>query len=541
MRRPSFHVQAPVRLRAPYAPLALWALVGLLAFAPGLAGGAPQSSLADLRSQVLRTLDDKDPAKRSRAFLPLHGRKDAAALQVAVDGAARAAQAVDKVRAEQAKAGAAYEKACTGLDELEKVFDEKNDNSPRATEAFNKAERKLSGQRDAARAVLRDLEADLLAAKALVDAAVVAASALLGNLEGSELAAGLDLLEAGWLRSRDEADALKYFDALGGAKGDLPRMRAVAVARDEAAPVRLRAAAVDYLAGVRDGHLPEAVVPLLQGAPATFDLMAASVRALERVHRQGGIEPLIAFLGRPDAEIGRLRGDATAALRSLTGQAHGPYRDPWAAWWTGARDGFEMPPDPKPHDPGEGQGKGVTFYGIRTFSTRILLVLDISLSMEKPDEKGKPEPRRIDLAKKEAEGAVHNMDDGHRFNVLLFNHSVTAWQPGMVVASEETRRKAAQWIREADHIGGTNIHDALEAAFRIALKATGEPLVDTVFFMTDGTPTAGKVQDPKAILEQVAEWNRSARLTLHCIAVGEADGGFLEELARIGRGTFLRR
>lgn len=136
---------------------------------------------------------------------------------------------------------------------------------------------------------------------------------------------------------------------------------------------------------------------------------------------------------------------------------------------------------------------------------------------------------------------MHNMDDGHRFNVLLFNHSVTAWQPGMVVASEETRRKAAGWIRDADHIGGTNIHDALEAAFRIALKTTGEPLVDTVFFMTDGTPTAGKLQDPKAILEQVAEWNRTARLTIHCIAVGEADGGFLEELARIGRGTFLRR
>lgn len=521
--------------------LVLAVLLGLLGLPTHPAGAGPEPSLADLKAQVLRTLEEKDPAKRSRAFLPLHGRKDAAALQVAVDGAARAAQAVEKVRAEQAKAEAAYEKACTGLDELERLYEEKNDNSPRATEAFNKAERKLSGQRDAARGTLRDLEAELLAAKALVDTAVVAASTLLGNLEGAELAAGLDLLEAGWLRSRDEGDALKYFDALGGAKGDLPRARALAVARDEAATARVRGAAVDYLAGVRDGNLPEALVPLLKGPAAGFELLAACIHACERVHRQGGIEPLIEFLGRPDSEIGRLRGDATSALRSLTGQAHGPYRDPWQAWWTSARDSFQMPPDPTPHDPGEGQGKGVTFYGIRTFSNRILLVLDVSLSMEKPDQKGKPEPRRIDLAKKEAEGAVHNMDDGHRFNVLLFNHSVTAWQPSMVVASEETRRKAAQWIREADHIGGTNIHDALEAAFRIALKSTGEPLVDTIFFMTDGTPTAGKLQDPKAILEQVAEWNRVARLTIHCIAVGEADGGFLEELARIGKGTYLRR
>lgn len=522
-------------------PLTLLVLSALLGLVVPRAGGAPDASLADLKAQVLRTLEDKDPAKRARAFLPLHGRKDAAALQVAVDGAGRALQAVQKVRAEQAKAEAAYEKACTGLDDLEKVFEEKNDNSPRATEAFNKAERKLSGQRDAARATLRDLEAGLLAAKALVDSAVVAASTLLGNLDAAELSAGLDLLEAGWLGSRDDGDALRFFDALAGAKGDLPRARALAVLRDEARTPRVRAAALDYLARVRDGNLPDAAVPLLQAPVSAFELIAASVHALERVHRQGGIEPLIAFLGRPDSEIGRLRGDATAALRSLTGQAHGPYRDPWEAWWKAARDGFQMPPDPKPHDPGAGQGKGVTFYGIRTFSNRILLVLDVSLSMEKPDEKGKPEPRRIDLAKKEAEGAVHNMDDGHRFNVLLFNHSVIGWQPSMVVASEETRRKAAQWIREAEHIGGTNIHDALEAAFRIALKSTGEPLVDTIFFMTDGTPTAGKLQDPKAILEQVAEWNRTARLTIHCIAVGEADGGFLEELARIGRGTFLRR
>jgi Mg-chelatase subunit ChlD len=292
---------------------------------------------------------------------------------------------------------------------------------------------------------------------------------------------------------------------------------------------------------VKDGGLPALARPLLEAPREQFDLMAAAVRAFERLHLREGIEPLIAFLGREDKAIGRLRTDATAALRSLTGQTFGPYRDPWEGWWKEAQATFQMPAEPKPRNVVEGQEKGVTFYGIRTFSDRILLILDVSLSMEKPDAKGKPEPRRIDVAKKELTGAIHNVDDGHRFNVVLFNHSVSPWQPGMLVASEDTRRKAAKWVEEAEHIGGTNIHDALESAFMLALRATGEPIVDTVFFVTDGTPTAGKLQDPKAILDQAREWNRQANLTLHCIALGEADHEFLQELAKIGNGTFLRR
>jgi hypothetical protein len=520
--------------------LLLLVLAGLLLLAPREAAPA-EAPLADLKAQVLRALDDKDPAQRARAFLPLHTRKEREALSIAVDGAAKAQGLVEKVRGDQAKAEAAYEKACTGLDTLEKAYEERNDNSPRATEAFNKAERKLSGQRDAARTTLRNLESELLATKALVDGAVVAASKVLANLPPTELAAGLDVLEQAWLRSKEESDALRYFDALGGVTGDEPRRRANGVVAAHELPVRVRAAAIDYLATVKDGDLPGSVVPFLEGPRERFDLTAAAIRAIQKVHRPQGIEPLIAFLGRPDKEIGRLRGDATDALRSLTGQKHGPYREPWETWWKEAEATFQMPAEPQPRNVVVEQGKGVTFYGIRTFSDRILLILDVSLSMEKPDQKDKPEPRRIDTAKKEAEGAIHNLDDGHTFNVLLFNHSVTPWQATMVSSSAETRRKAADWVKGAEHIGGTNIHDALEQAFRIALRVTGEPVVDTIFFMTDGTPTAGKIQEPKAILDQVREWNRQARLQIHCIAVGEADHEFLKALAEIGNGTFLRR
>ncbi len=67
-------------------------------------------------------------------------------------------------------------------------------------------------------------------------------------------------------------------------------------------------------------------------------------------------------------------------------------------------------------------------------------------------------------------------------------------------------------------------------------------MADTIFFMTDGTPTAGKLLDPDRILETVAEWNRTAQLTIHTVAVGdECDAKFLEKLARENGGQFVKR
>jgi|GEM_PF-6014063 len=253
-----------------------------------------ETLLTEVRAAVLRAIDEKD----------------------------------EKLRAEQLKAEQAYEKSCTGLDQLERAFEEKNDNSPRATEAFNKLERKLSGSRDAAQARLRSLEGDMLRAKALVDSAVLAANKILVSLSPQALPIGLDVLEAGWLRSPQEAEALKHFDALARLPGEEVRRRVGVAMASPTLTLRVRAAAIDCLASVEDGTLPSALLPYLQLTRAEFDLMSAAIRAIERVHRRYGIEPLIAFLGRENQVIGRLREDATTALRSLTGEAHGPYREP---------------------------------------------------------------------------------------------------------------------------------------------------------------------------------------------------------------------
>jgi Mg-chelatase subunit ChlD len=188
---------------------------------------------------------------------------------------------------------------------------------------------------------------------------------------------------------------------------------------------------------------------------------------------------------------------------------------------------------------------GITFYGIHILSDRVLFVLDVSGSMDqaaRPGPEGQGGEARIAVARREMAGAVNNLNDGDRFNLILFNHQVLLWQPGkMVESTETTRRQAARWGSEQPPTGGTNIHDALEAAFAMALRVTGRPEVDTILFMTDGRPTAGKVQDPARILEEVRLWNRAARLKIHCVGVGEHDEAFLQALAEIGNGQYVKR
>jgi uncharacterized protein YegL len=101
-------------------------------------------------------------------------------------------------------------------------------------------------------------------------------------------------------------------------------------------------------------------------------------------------------------------------------------------------------------------------------------------------------------------------------------------------------------VNEYEPSGGTNVHDALETAFQMAgSNVDGKNYlssIDTIYFMTDGTPTAGKLVKPDEILAAVRGWNRLTRITIHCVGVGdECDVKFLEQLAKESGGTFVHR
>ena len=296
-----------------------------------------------------------------------------------------------------------------------------------------------------------------------------------------------------------------------------------------------------------DAGVLEDAVLLLDAEP--WPLAAAAVDALRTLHRAEGIEPLIAFLGREG--LGRLREDAHRALRSLTGESHGPYRQPWADWWAEAKGRFRMPARPASVAALVAPEHGVTFYGITTFSTRVLFVLDVSISMAEIERappaspRGSPPKTKIDAARRELDSAIDLLDDGSRFDVLLFSTTEVLWKPTPVRSERATRDAAKRFAAETPPHGDTDLHGALEAAFRMAgAPAEGvpyDPAIDTVFFLTDGRPTAGAVQDPDAILEAVRAWNATSFVTIHCVGLGASDPEFLRALSTSTGGRFVTR
>ena len=80
--------------------------------------------------------------------------------------------------------------------------------------------------------------------------------------------------------------------------------------------------------------------------------------------------------------------------------------------------------------------------------------------------------------------------------------------------------------------GGTNLFGSLEFVFQ-------DPQVDTIFILSDGEPSAGRIQDPAGIRTEVAKWNKNREVKIHSIAVG-GSLQVLQWLAEDSGGTYVR-
>jgi uncharacterized protein with von Willebrand factor type A (vWA) domain len=152
-------------------------------------------------------------------------------------------------------------------------------------------------------------------------------------------------------------------------------------------------------------------------------------------------------------------------------------------------------------------------------------VLDVSGSMNFVGSERDGSRKKADVLYEELDRAVRSLPDGAIFNLVAFSSAVTVWRPEPQARSAKTAAAASEWLRKRDVIGATNIHDALETAFRLmgaggAKDRSSEPAYDTVFFMTDGKPTNGKVVEPDRILAEVRRWNETRRVRIHVVGMG---------------------
>ena len=119
-----------------------------------------------------------------------------------------------------------------------------------------------------------------------------------------------------------------------------------------------------------------------------------------------------------------------------------------------------------------------------------------------------------------------------------------AWGSSMIACPNGS----AVWIGDAfsGNLDEITVHNgALKAALGLHGKPTMEadldPIPDTVYFLTDGSPTRGEITTADELLSWFENLNRFAKVELHVIAMGNlgVDIQFLQRLAKVGGGEFI--
>ena len=170
------------------------------------------------------------------------------------------------------------------------------------------------------------------------------------------------------------------------------------------------------------------------------------------------------------------------------------------------------------------------------------------------DRSGSMSGRKVEQAKAALRYCVQNLNDGDRFNLILFNEDITSladrlsrgeewfggehWPDSTVLSDKlidvkNGREKAFAFINGIEGRGMTNINDALLTA--LAEKPDpNRPRI--IVFLTDGCPTAG-VRNPARILENVAKVNKNLS-RIFVFGVGyDVNDHLLDKMAADNGGT----
>jgi hypothetical protein len=276
------------------------------------------------------------------------------------------------------------------------------------------------------------------------------------------------------------------------------------------------------------------------------------------------------LIGRLDSEGGRVQDEIQDALRKVSGYDREMTREEWNKWWTHTKKFGDVEKKSREELEKEGatpappQGgntvardttKRPTYYGIKVYARTVGYVLDISESMKtgfrvSDDWETKlghefNGSTKIAVAKEEIGHAIREMDPRTRLNLYFFNTYVRAWQSSPVAAGT-MGENAIQAVKNIDCKLQTNYYDALRMVlglddgqdpWRVAFCDTP----DTLFFLTDGSPTDGEITKTDELRTWFTEQNRFARLKVHIITMGHmgVELDFLPQFAAENGGEFI--
>jgi HEAT repeat protein len=334
----------------------------------------------------------------------------------------------------------------------------------------------------------------------------------------------------------EQREAILAVGRLSGADADWVD-ELMGLARDKEIGARMGAAAALLVL-----RTPDAVAKLHDLLEDTsWQVRAEALQQVGNLRRKESIPLLIE---RMDRETGRLQRDISSVLRLVTGLDHGTQSARWRAWWAGEGERYDLPSYEQAvaaeRARNERRGAGATqstFYGLEVVSDRVTFVLDHSGSMNAAagsDGRSRSDasdgPTRLDVAKQELEKALNGLADEVLFNIVFFETRVSPWRDDMIETSAKTREAAIAFTRGQRAAGGTNIYDALLAAY-------DDPRVDTIYLLSDGSPTAGSVVEPGEIRERINRLNRTRKIQINCISIG-TPSPFLRGLANDTGGSY---
>ena len=258
-----------------------------------------------------------------------------------------------------------------------------------------------------------------------------------------------------------------------------------------------------------------------------WELRTIAYRYLAKFRDVTSIPLLIA---RYDREDGRLEAELNQTLFVHTGTRCWKRAD-WESWWNKNRAGFALPPLAAViNTKGGSGGNTVSYFDIPLVSQKMAFLVDISGSMAAKVGTG-GNRTRLEEAKRQLARVVEGLPATHWCNVIVYETGVRAIWDKLRKVNDKNRTELLAEIQQLRIAGGTNIHDALEHAF-------ADPGIDTIYLMTDGQPSAGKVTDPDDIVDQVRRWNLSRQLVIHCVAIG-IDSDLCQRLAADSGGTYV--
>lgn len=152
---------------------------------------------------------------------------------------------------------------------------------------------------------------------------------------------------------------------------------------------------------------------------------------------------------------------------------------------------------------------------------------------------------KLGKAKKELIPAIRGLSEDTYFTIIVFENNVKMWRKSLVQATSTNKNLAVVYLDNLKSGGGTNVYGALEKSFDLAGDANNSSAVlgvETIFLLSDGSPTAGKISSTSEILNKVKNWNSLQRVVINTIGLGDdQDKEFLSKLATENKGVYIEK